>query len=134
MANENLQPCAYRILRYAPNLVRDEWLNVGVVLLAPARRRVRTRVIEDAAEFARVRRLHPNADEGILRALGRDFEGQFAAHADDPQAWLAKLDETLSNVLQFSPQRGVLTEDVEAGLGRLFRGPLAGPPFRPPPP
>ena len=132
MANENLQPCAYRILRYAPNLVRDEWLNVGVVLVHPARRSVRTRVIEDPAEFARVRRLHPNADEGILRALGRDFEGQFAAHADDPQAWLAKLDETLSNVLQFSPQRGVLTEDVEEELDRLFRDHVEAPRFRAP--
>lgn len=132
MANENLQPCAYRILRYTPNLVRDEWLNIGVVLVDPARRRVRARVIEDAAEFARVRRLHPNADEGILRALGRDFEEQFAAHADDPEAWLAKLDETLSNVLQFSPQRGVLAEDVEAELDRLFRDHVEAPRFRAP--
>lgn len=132
MANENLQPCAYRILRYAPNLVRDEWLNVGVALLDPARRRVRVRVIEDPAEFARVRRLHPNADEGILRALGRDFEEQFAAHADDPQAWLAKLDETMANVLQFSPQRGVLAEDVEAELDRLFRDHVEAPRFRAP--
>lgn len=132
MANENLQPCAYRILRYAPNLVRDEWLNIGVVLVGPARRRIRARVIEDPAEFARVRRLHPNADEGILRALGRDFEEQFAAHADDPQAWLAKLDETLSNVLQFSPQRGVLAEDVEAELDRLFRDHVETPRFRAP--
>src|SRR3990172_1293189 len=132
MANENLQACAYRILRYAPNLVRDEWLNVGVVLLDPARRRARARVIEDPAEFARVRRLHPNADESVLRALGRDFEEQFAAHADDPQAWLTKLDETLSNVLQLSPQHGVLAEDVEAELDRLFRDHVETPRFRAP--
>jgi Protein of unknown function (DUF3037) len=24
--------CAYRILRYTPNLVRDEWVNIGVLL------------------------------------------------------------------------------------------------------
>jgi hypothetical protein len=129
MATDNLQPCAYRILRYAPNLVRDEWVNVGVVLLDPARR-ARVRVIEDAAEFARVRRLHPAADEGLLRALGRDFEAQCAAHAGDPESWLAKLDETLSNLLQFSPQRGVLAEDVEAELDRLFRDHVEVPRFR----
>src|SRR2546422_7745431 len=28
----NRQPCAYHILRYTPNLVRDEWVNIGVLL------------------------------------------------------------------------------------------------------
>lgn len=131
MANDNLQPCAYRILRYTPNLVRGEWLNVGVVLLDPARGRLRARVIEDAAEFARLRRLHADADEATLRALARDFE-QSAADAGDPQAWLSKQDEILSNVLQLSPQHGVLAEDVEIELERLFRDHVQSPRLRAP--
>lgn len=130
MANDNLQPCAYRILRYAPNLVREEWLNVGVVLLDP-RGRLHARVIEDAADFARLRRLHPEADEAALRALARDFE-QSATDAGDPQAWLSKLDDTLSNVLQLSPQHGVLAEDVEAELLRLFHDHVESPRLRSP--
>jgi hypothetical protein len=132
MANDDLQACAYRILRYTPNLVRDEWINVGVVLIDPARRHVRARMIEEPAEFARVRRLHPTADEGVLRSLQRDFEAQFAAHAEDPQTWLARLDETMSNLLQFSPQRGVLTEDLEAEADRLFREHVEAPRLRAP--
>jgi hypothetical protein len=27
---------AYRVLRYTPNLVRDEWVNIGVLLIDPA--------------------------------------------------------------------------------------------------
>ena len=27
--------CAYRVLRYSPNLVRDEWVNIGVLLFDP---------------------------------------------------------------------------------------------------
>ena len=28
--------CAYRVLRYTPNLVRDEWVNIGILLFNPA--------------------------------------------------------------------------------------------------
>ncbi len=54
--------CAYGILRYTPNLVRDEWLNIGV---------------EEQDEYNRIRRLHPQADEMLLRALGDDLEDRF---------------------------------------------------------
>jgi hypothetical protein len=130
MPTEPLFPCAYRILRYTPNLIRDEWVNIGVVLLDPAGRRARVRCIEDAAEFARIRRLHPNADEPVLRALGSGFEARFAANGGDPQATLAMLDETLSNVLQLSPQRGVLAEDFDAELDRLYRDHVEPPRLR----
>ncbi|MFZ0415401.1 MAG: DUF3037 domain-containing protein, partial [Candidatus Acidiferrales bacterium] len=58
----------YRVLRYTPNLVRDEWVNVGVLLEDPQKQRARARLIEETSELARVRRLHPNADEALLRA------------------------------------------------------------------
>jgi hypothetical protein len=127
MPNENLNTLSYRILRYTPNLVRDEWVNIGVLLEDPARRRLRARLIEEPAELARVRRIHPNADEELLRALPRDFESQIAAAGSEPAAYLAKLDETLSNVLQLSPQKAVLAEDFDAELDRLYRDHVAPP-------
>jgi hypothetical protein len=64
---------AYRILRYTPNLVRDEWVNIGVLLSAPETGERRLRLIEDQEEFNRVRRLHPQVDEGLLRRLRDDL-------------------------------------------------------------
>ena len=32
MPEDNLHTLKYRILRYMPNLVRDEWVNIGVML------------------------------------------------------------------------------------------------------
>src|SRR5277367_1783405 len=69
---------AYRVLRYTPNLVRDEWLNVGVLVFDPKTGERRLRVIDEPAEYARVRRLHPQADEALLRALRDDLEDRFA--------------------------------------------------------
>src|SRR5260370_34230667 len=69
--------CAYRILRYTPNLVRDEWVNIGVLLFDPGTGDRRLRLIEERDEYNRVRRLHPQADEALLRAPRDDLEDRF---------------------------------------------------------
>jgi hypothetical protein len=121
MTDTELQSCAYHIVRYAPNLVRDEWINVGVVLFDPTSGRVVRRLVEEPGEFARVRRLHPTADEDFLRNLGGVFDAPRNGDRANGVAWLGKLEETLSNTIQLSPRRGVLTADFEAELDRLYR-------------
>jgi Protein of unknown function (DUF3037) len=127
--------CAYRVFRYTPNLVRDEWVNVGVLVFNPATGERRLRLIEDEDEFHRVRRLHPQADEALLRALRDDLESRFdAAGANGSnggpaamQTLLAKWDDTLSHALQLAPQKGVLGGDLDAELERLYTDHVAVP-------
>ena len=121
MTNENLRTFSYRVLRYTPNLVRDEWVNIGVLLEDSGAKRLAARLVEEPAELARVRRLHPNADEELLRGLPREFDAQIAAAGLDVAAYLGKLDQTLSNVIELSPQRALLAEDFDAELDRLYR-------------
>src|SRR5713101_8216127 len=117
---------AYRVLRYTPNLVRDEWVNIGILIFAPETGERRLRLIEEQEEYNRVRRLHPQADEGLLRSLRNDLEDRFqsvdghAGNSRDWQAVLAKWDDTLSNALQLAPQKGTLAEDLDAELERLY--------------
>lgn len=125
---------AYRVLRYTPNLVRDEWVNIGVLVFDPETGERRLRLIEDPQEYARVRRLHPRADEELLRALRDDLENRFAnattlfggngqGGAQASAEWLkllAKWDETLSNALQLAPQKGVQANDLDAEVERLY--------------
>jgi len=120
--------CAYRILRYTPNLVRDEWVNIGVLLFDPSTGERRLRLIEEQEEYNRVRRLHPQADETILRALRDDLEDRFqSAPANGSKGgsadWLQllrKWDDTLANAVQLAPQKGVLALDLDAELERLY--------------
>ena len=84
---------AYRILRYTPNLVRNEWVNIGVLLFASETGERRLRLIEEQDELNRVRRL---------------------------QALLAKWDDTLSNAVQLSPQKGTLAQDLDTEMKRLY--------------
>jgi hypothetical protein len=125
--------CAYHILRYMPNLVRDEWVNIGVLLFEPASGARRLRLIGEQEEYARVRRLHPQADEALLRALRNDLEDRFDSFSRNALAetaaqanaasWLqllANWDDTLANVLQLAPQKGTLTDDMDAEIERLY--------------
>jgi hypothetical protein len=66
-------------LRYMPNLVRDEWVNIGVLVFDPYTGERRLRMIEEPEEYARVQRLHPQGDEGLPRALRDDLENRFAS-------------------------------------------------------
>lgn len=114
----DLRPFAYHVIRYAPNLIRDEWINIGVLLMDTANGRVVRRLMEEPEEFARVRRLHPAADQELLRRLPEEFDAQLEAGA---AAGLARLERTLSNAVQLSPQKGLLAEDLDAELERLYR-------------
>jgi DUF3037 family protein len=124
MPDDAMQICAYHVVRYQPNLARDEWVNIGVLLLipgkAPSGGRVRQRWLEEPADFARLRRLHPAADEDLLLRLPAEFERQFAGREMEAEAILAKFDDTLSNTVQLAPLKGLLSRDPEAELDRLY--------------
>lgn len=123
----------YRILRYTPNLIRDEWMNIGVLLQeaqpSPERTaRQAIRMIEDSPEIARIRRLHPDADENLLRMLPSEFGAILQAPPVNGIALMSKLEQTMSNVLQFGPVKGLIAEDFETELDRLYRDHVAPPP------
>src|SRR6202049_4847981 len=133
MPDETLHPCAYHVVRYQPNLIRDEWVNIGVLLFIPdgepeggpgegaAGGRVRQRWLEEPADLARLRRLHPAADEDLLLRLPAEFDRQFAGREMEAAAILEKFDETLANAVQLAPRKGLLARDPDAELDRLFR-------------
>jgi len=123
---------AYHVLRYVPDLVRNEWVNIGVLVFNPRTGERRLRLIEDQVEYNRVRRLHPTVDETVLRALRDDLEDRLDPQTDDGpaislQKILKKCDETLSNTLQIAPQKGVLADDLDAELERLYSDHVAVP-------
>src|SRR3977135_2405680 len=123
MPDEGLQSYAYHVVRYQPNLIRDEWVNIGVLLLDPSSGRVRQRWLEESADFARLRRLHPAADGELLLRLPAEFARQLtgAGGGGGAVALIEKFDQTLSNAVQLSPSKGLLANDLDAELERLFR-------------
>ncbi len=130
MPEPKRSPCGYHVVRYTPNIVRDEWVNIGVVLFDTESGRVLRRMMGEQAEFARVRRLHPQADESLLRRLSEELEVQLAGGNGDGLKQIERLTETLANTLQLSPRHGLLAEDLDAELDRLYRAFVEPPHFK----
>jgi DUF3037 family protein len=142
----------YRIIRYAPSLVRDEWLNIGVLLFDPETGDRRLQMISETQEYARVRRLHPEADEALLRRVQDDLESRFdefstrlgneggserhsghgVTRADNTAGWqelLTKWDNLLSNTLQLTESKALLSAKGFAfEMDRLYGDHVALPP------
>ena len=119
------------ILRYTADPIRDEWLNIGVLVFDPATGDHAARVIEEEKEFARLRRMQPQSDEEVIRRTREHLDDQFggfvrqfradaSANAKDFQKLIEKWEGTLSTGIQLSPQRGVYAEDLQAEADRLY--------------
>jgi len=120
----------YFLLRYTPNIVRGEFINLGVFLYDSAARRLELRLLDD---FRRIRRLHPWADLDLLARLAEQFEQETfeALSAEGPPVgdtqagraaladYIARL-QTYSNLLEFTPPKAVLTANFDAELDRLY--------------
>lgn len=108
----NRRQFEFFLLRYVPDAVKDEFVNVGLVM-------VEARTAPGGEQFAdvrftrdwrRVRCLDPQADVEMLAALERDVRGQLAT-THDREVLLRRLEDSFSNVIQLSPAKGCLAED-----------------------
>jgi hypothetical protein len=111
----------YRIFRYAPNVERDEWVNIGVMLEDIRTGRLAVRLAESGAEFARIKRLHSDLDEELLRALPLELHDRLRASSTEVAAYIEKLNQSLSNAIQLSPAKALLAENFDAEMDRLYR-------------
>src|SRR6266702_943718 len=76
----------YHVLRYTSDLIRDEWVNIGVMLFDPLTGALRLRLIEEQDEYARIRRLQPAADENTLREFRDHLEDRFTSYLQNMRA------------------------------------------------
>ena len=132
---------AYHVLRYTSDLVRDEWVNIGVIVFDPLTGALRLRLVEEQDEYARIRRLQPTADEDVLRGFRDHLEDQFVTDlrnrraelggtpdvGEELQKLIENWNSTLSNGLQLAPQKGVHADDLDVELDRLYTEHVAPP-------
>lgn len=118
--------CIFYLLRYVPNIVRGEFVNLGVLLHDPGENRLYPPRLLD--NFRRLRRLHPWADLEVLAALEKQIAADAPAEATALPSYLSRLQQ-FSNVLEFTESKAVLTADPEAELDRLFETYVAEPQY-----
>jgi hypothetical protein len=103
------------LLRYVPDAVKDEFVNIGVVMVEPEAKgagadQARFADVRFTRDWRRVRCLDPQADVEMLEALERDIRSQMV-EARDRDALLRRLEDSFSNVIQLSPIKGCAAED-----------------------
>jgi hypothetical protein len=131
MSGEDNKTFVSHILRYTADPVRDEWLNIGVFIFDPSNGECAARVIDEAPELTRLRRLQPNVDEDVIRRTREHFEDDFgrlvrqfraetSGTLEEFHRLVEKWEGTLSTGIQLSGQKGTYAPDLQTELNRLY--------------
>lgn len=115
-------PCEFFLIRYVPDVVKGEFVNIGVLLREAGSARVETRV-KFTRDWARVRCMDADADTALLEALENEISGRLQAgvSARDPKAVMDVLEDSLSNSVQMTESRATLAENMTTGMEELMR-------------
>ena len=103
------------LLRYVPDAVKDEFVNVGVVMVEAGANGGGFADVRFTRDWRRVRCLDPQADVEMLAALEREIREQLVT-THDREVLLRRLEDSFSNVIQLSPAKGCLAEDPAAEM------------------
>lgn len=98
--------CNFFLLRYVPDAVKNEFVNIGLVLL-PERGAPEVRFARD---FERVKCLDPQADVELLEAMESDLRSKLLQGDGDRDFILRRIQDSFSNALQTSEYKPCLAE------------------------
>lgn len=114
------------LLRYVPDAVKDEFVNVGVVMLESGANGAGFADVQFTRDWRRLRCLDPQADVEMLEALERDIRVQLR-ETREREVLLRKLDDSFSNLIQVSATKACLSEqpakEMELLASLYFDGP-----------
>ncbi len=107
------------LLRYVPDAVKDEFVNIGVVLVGADSDYADVRLTRD---WRRVHCLDPNADIELLEGLEREIRSQLQQGVNR-SALMGRLRDSFSNLIQVTESKGCLGAEPAAemeGLARMY--------------
>ena len=123
--------CDFFLLRYVPDVVKGEFVNIGVVLLESGEDGSAFTDVRLTRDWRRVRCLDPDVDVALLELLEQDLRGKLQSRVPEiinyrgpmsRREWLMDLIGTSwSGTLQMTPATAVLTESPEKEIGVLAK-------------
>ena len=123
----DLKQCEFFLLRYVPDVVKGEFVNLGVVLLEEGDNGFTdVRFIRD---WRRVRGLDPEVDVELLESYEAELRRLLQSRAPEVinyrgamsrREWLlVQMQQSFSGALEITPMTAVLTESPQAEIGKL---------------
>jgi hypothetical protein len=116
--NEPLQ-CRFSLIRYVPDPVKNEFVNIGVLLREAAHPDALS--VRFTRDWARVRCIDPDADIEMLEALEAEMRQRTAEQQADTKPLLAIIDDSFSQLLQMTDSKAYLAENMAAGMEQLMQ-------------
>ena len=123
----DFKQCEFFLLRYVPDVVKGEFVNVGVVLLESGAGGFTD--VRFTRDWRRVRCLDPEVDVELLESYESELRRLLQSRAPEiinyrepmsRREWLlALMQQSFSGALELAPMTAVLTESPPAELGKL---------------
>ena len=112
--------CEFFLLRYVPDAVKDEFVNLGVVLYEAGQAgQAGFADVRFTRDWRRVRCLDPDVDVEMLEALEREIRERLAEGGEGRRWLLGKMEDAFSNAIRLTPAKAVLAESPQAEMEKL---------------
>ena len=116
----DLIPCEFFIVQYVPDVIRGEFVNIGIILRAikqedGVKRRAQVRFTRN---WRRVLCLCPQADLDMLIALEEDWAS--VLDSGEADMFTSYLGDLLSNSIQMTEPRASLAQSLDVELNQLL--------------
>lgn len=112
--------CEFSLVRYVPDLVKGEFLNIGVVLREAGTDSLP--IVRFTRDWSRVRCLDATVDVELLESFEAEMSERLSiAEHESSKTMLQVLEDTLSNSLQITEMRATLAESLPAEMDLLMR-------------
>jgi hypothetical protein len=108
--------CEFFLIRYVPDAVKNEFVNIGVVLRGAGHAEVRF-----TRDWQRVRCIDPDADTAMLEALEVEVRRRLAEESGETRPVMKVIEDSFSNAIQITDAKGCLAESIPAEVEQLMR-------------
>jgi len=113
-----MHQCEFFLLRYVPDLVKDEFVNIGLVF---SEAETSFADVRFAPDWSRARCLNAEADIETLEAVRSEIGKLFAAGKSGREQIFKIIDDSFSNTIQLSPPKACLTASPEREIAELAK-------------
>ena len=118
MSDERLA-CQFSLIRYVPDPVKNEFVNIGVMLREAAH--PAAAVVRFTKDWGRVRCVDADADIAMLEAMEAEMRQRLLETGTDTVPLMKTIEDSFSHQLQITEPKGCLAENVAAEMDQLMR-------------
>ncbi len=122
-------PCEFFLIRYVPDVVKGEFVNIGVLLReagggTPGLAKSNSAVVRFTRDWSRVRCMDADADIGLLESLEIEIVSRLQTVGRDGigiKPIVEILQDTLANSVQMTEVKACLAESLPAEIEQLMK-------------